>query len=417
MQRHMGLARLRKKASAPLALLVVVAMLALASGCSVEEPSSTAVQATPDNAVPDEELFTPIVGSVLDAPRIVRGTDDRDHVAYELFLTNTIGQAVTVDALSVRGDGEEIMRLSGEDLLPWMRAMGAPAPGYELASGQSATVILDVILPVGGTAPQMLSHLIEFSPETAMPPMITEQMKQTIVDAPVSPATPLVIGSPVSGDGWLDGNGCCGVSAHRSAINPINSALYAPERFAIDFVQLDEQSRIFDGPIDDLASYAYYGAEILAVGDGPIVSMKWDLPEEAPGLHPVGLELNEYGGNHIVQDLGDGHYAFYAHLQGENPEGLAVGQKMSRGDVLGYLGNSGNTDMPHLHFHVMDSPLPLGSNGLPFVFESFTLTGTVNDAELAECMSRSQSCGITASDKTAMTKVMPLQQDVISIAD
>jgi len=39
------------------------------------------------------------------------------------------------------------------------------------------------------------------------------------------------------------------------------------------------------------------------------------------------------------------------------------------GDQVGRLGNSGNTDSPHLHFHVMDSPNPLASNGLPFVLE------------------------------------------------
>lgn len=242
-------------------------------------------------------------------------------------------------------------------------------------------------------------------------------MQQTIAHVAISESAPIVIGSPVSGDGWLNGNGCCEASAHRSAINPVNGTLYAPERFAIDFVQLDEESRIFDGSIDDLASYAYYGAEILAVGDGPIVSMKWDLPDETPGSHPVGLELNEYGGNHVVQDIGDGRYAFYAHLQGANPENLAVGQKLSRGDVLGYLGNSGNTDMPHLHFHVMDSPLPLASNGLPFVFESFTFTGAVSDPNLAVCMSESQSCNVDASGDVAMEMVMPLQQAVISVGD
>jgi hypothetical protein len=39
--------------------------------------------------------------------------------------------------------------------------------------------------------------------------------------------------------------------------------------------------------------------------------------------------------------------------------------------VLGLLGNSGNTDAPHLHFHVMDGPAPLASNGLPYEFASF----------------------------------------------
>lgn len=45
------------------------------------------------------------------------------------------------------------------------------------------------------------------------------------------------------------------------------------------------------------------------------------------------------------------------------------------GQVLGLLGNSGNSDAPHLHFHVMNGPSPLGSQGLPYVFERFTGRG------------------------------------------
>ena len=54
---------------------------------------------------------------------------------------------------------------------------------------------------------------------------------------------------------------------------------------------------------------------------------------------------------------------------------------MSPGRVLGLLGNTGNTDAAHLHFHVMDSPSPLQSNGLPFVFSRMTGQGQITDPE------------------------------------
>ncbi|MFC9768471.1 M23 family peptidase, partial [Rhodococcus jostii] len=36
-----------------------------------------------------------------------------------------------------------------------------------------------------------------------------------------------------------------------------------------------------------------------------------------------------------------------------------------------------NTDAPHLHFHLMDGPDYLASNGIPFAFENFDLDGRV----------------------------------------
>ena len=54
---------------------------------------------------------------------------------------------------------------------------------------------------------------------------------------------------------------------------------------------------------------------------------------------------------------------------------------MTQGQVLGLLGNSGNSDFPHLHFHVTDSPSPLASDGLPYEFTSFESDGTLANGE------------------------------------
>jgi Peptidase family M23 len=51
------------------------------------------------------------------------------------------------------------------------------------------------------------------------------------------------------------------------------------------------------------------------------------------------------------------------------------GDRIRRGDVIGLLGNTGNTSNPHVHFHIMDGPSPLASNGLPFVIVNFTDQG------------------------------------------
>lgn len=412
-------------------VLLAVAAFVLLGGCSAvgppassptsassssQNPSGMHVSSSEPIAEPAEDVFTPIIGAVLAAPFATPATDDSTHLAHELILTNVVGQPVTLDAVTVRGDGVDVLTLAGDDLTPWVHPSGTADTGRVLAPGQQAVVTLDVVLEPG-RVPAELDHRIEFSMEQEMPPLMERTMAQVLAPTQVRDTEPLTIGSPVAGAHWLDGNSCCEVTAHRSAINPINGSLHAPERFAIDFVQLDEQGRIFEGEMTDLESYAFYGVDILAVADGPIVSMEWGLPEETPGANPTGLALAQFGGNHVVQKLDEGHYAFYAHLQGGNPQGLAIGQELTRGEVVGQLGNSGNTDMPHLHFHIMDSPSPLASNGLPFLIETFTLEGTVPEPALMDCMTASVSCEVSKAARTKMTAKSPLYRDVISIPE
>ena len=155
------------------------------------------------------------------------------------------------------------------------------------------------------------------------------------------------------------------MGAHRGAVNALSGGLWAAERFAIDYVQLAADGTMFTGDVTKLESYPYFGADIHAVADGPVVGVLDGLPEQVPAKSPTGLPSNEYGGNHIVQDIGDGNYAFYAHLKTGSLK-VKVGDQLTTGQVIASLGNTGNSDAPHLHFHVMSTPDPLRSDGLPF---------------------------------------------------
>jgi murein DD-endopeptidase MepM/ murein hydrolase activator NlpD len=201
------------------------------------------------------------------------------------------------------------------------------------------------------------------------------------------------------------------------ATNPLNGQLWAAERFAIDYVQLRADGRIFTGDKAKLDSYPSFGADIHAVADGPVVGLLDGLPEQVAGTNPTGLPLDQYAGNHVVQDIGDGNYALYAHLSPGSIK-VKVGDRLTSGQVIALLGNSGNSDGPHLHFHVMSTPDPLRSNGLPFVLSSFTLDGRIASIDAEDAIQAGQPApmqpGFTPRDESG---VSPLVLDVMSYAN
>ena len=77
------------------------------------------------------------------------------------------------------------------------------------------------------------------------------------------------------------------------------------------------------------------GTEVYSTGDGTISSIRSSMR----GL-----------GNHIIVDHGFGYQTVYAHLSRFN--NLRVGQKVTRGDIIGFVGSTGLSTAPHLHYEV-----------------------------------------------------------------
>jgi murein DD-endopeptidase MepM/ murein hydrolase activator NlpD len=85
----------------------------------------------------------------------------------------------------------------------------------------------------------------------------------------------------------------------------------------------------------------------------------------------------QIGGNHVNLDPGGGVYAIYAHLQLGSIR-VKLGDKVTPGQVIALLGNSGHAGEPHLHFQLMDRNSLLNSDGLPYYFTGFKLTGQIS---------------------------------------
>ena len=391
----------------------VLLTAALTSCTSVPKSgqSSTPPTSSTDTAAP---IVTPVLADVVAAPVPVPATDGRVHLAYELLLTNTSPEPVTIDSIAAMGPAGPLLQLSGAGLAYWTRTMGTRISTNDLGPGQRSIVWLDVSLEAASTVPQQLSHRVVVKVPKPMPPLVPPVVTETVAPVTVSDRKPAVIEPPLRGSGWLDANSCCDMTPHRMALNPLDGKLWGAERFAIDYEQLLADGQLFSGDRAKTESYAYFGSDVHAVADGPVVAVLDGLPEQVPGVDPKGLTLAQYGGNHVVQDIGNGNYAFYAHLKTGTVK-VKPGDRLSTGQVLGSVGNTGNSTAPHLHFHVMSTPDPLRADGLPFVFRSFKLTGRMANMAAVDALeaggpARMQP-GFTAR---AEDNVSPLNLDVMT---
>ncbi|MUL67440.1 peptidase M23 [Mycobacterium sp. CBMA 234] len=393
---------------------VAVLVAAVLTSCTSVPKSGESSAPPSTSAAESEPIVTPVLADVVAAPIPVPATDGRVHLAYELLLTNSSPESVTVDSLSVMGPAGPVLQLSGAGLAYWTRTMGTRASTTDLGPGQRATVWLDVGLPTGSAVPKQLSHRVVVKVPKPVPPLVPPVVTEDVAPVTVSAHLPAVLEPPLRGPGWLDGNSCCDMTPHRMALNPIDGKLWGAERFAIDYEQLQPNGQLFTGDRAKNESYAYFGADVHAVADGPVVAVLDGLPEQVPGDNPTGLTLAQYGGNHVVQDIGNGNFAFYAHLQTGSVK-VKPGDQLNTGQVLGHVGNTGNSTGPHLHFHVMSTPDPLRSDGLPFVFRSFKLTGRLANMAAGDALEAGQPAqlqpGFSARDEN---NVSPLNLDVMT---
>jgi murein DD-endopeptidase MepM/ murein hydrolase activator NlpD len=282
----------------------------------------------------------------------------------------------------IGSDGKLLAQHEGQELNQQLARPGLPQSNTErqrLGGGMRAIIYLWLTFDSPSAVPAALRHRLTtriIASADGAGQGSEMEVKGEGAEIKVRAEPPLVLSPPLRGGEWLAANGPANASGHRRAMIPTSGAAHIAQRFAIDWVQLRETGQTFTGDQLKNENYRCYGAEALAVTDATVASIKDGIPENIPGAtsRAVPITLETVGGNYVILDLGNGRYAFYAHLQ---PGSLRVkaGDKVKRGQVLGLVGNSGNSTEPHLHFHVSNGNSPLGSEGLPYVFESFEVQG------------------------------------------
>lgn len=317
-------------------------------------------------------IDTPLQVSIATPPSVFQANGQR-HLAYEIQLTNISESPWTLRHLEARdehaspllvADGAKIPELlwhAGDSRHP------AKAPGTTLAPGESAFAYLWIDLDPKAKLPAQLQHHISVQRED-------EELRQ--LKGPVTEVRKEVreISSPLRGTDWLAVNGPSNTSQHRRGTFVLGGEVHTSQRYAIDWVRVDANLKTFHGDEKDNNNYLAFGEEVLAVADGVVSEVKDGIKENVPHQPPVvPITLETVAGNHINLDLGGGVFAMYAHLQPGSMK-VKLGDHVHRGEVLAFLGNTGNSTEPHLHFQLMNRNSPLGSEGVPYALPEFTVT-------------------------------------------
>lgn len=145
--------------------------------------------------------------------------------------------------------------------------------------------------------------------------------------------------------------------------------------FAIDVRGLDQNYAEQINDADENASAAGWGREILAPAAGTVTYARNDVPNNPrpgdPGINFSVLHdpVMAFMGNCVIIDHGNSEYSVLAHMQ-QGSVTVKVGERVAAGQVIGKLGNSGNSFGPHLHYQLQSAPQLFNGQSLPFRFQN-----------------------------------------------
>ena len=150
-----------------------------------------------------------------------------------------------------------------------------------------------------------------------------------------------------------------------------------PERYALDLVVVDPAGRRFHGEGRRNADFYGWERPVRAPGAGIVVAAHDGQPDN----DRIGSENLWHGrtwesahGNYVLIDHGDGEFSLIAHMR-QGSIRVRPGQRVRAGDLIGQVGNSGSSLMPHVHYELQTGP-GNDARGLPAYFHDLTVLGS-----------------------------------------
>lgn len=173
--------------------------------------------------------------------------------------------------------------------------------------------------------------------------------------------------------------------------------LAPPSEFAVDFFKVDSAGNIHKGDVLDANNFPGYGADVMAAADGEVVFVIDDEVQDRKIYFPMAGESEDEAGGRIQQynmrryasDFAraaagniitikhakpeGAEYSSYGHLKAGSVA-VKVGDIVKRGQVIGEVGDTGDSAAVHLHFQVNAGPNAFMSKSVPVTFADLQQT-------------------------------------------
>jgi murein DD-endopeptidase MepM/ murein hydrolase activator NlpD len=337
-------------------------------------------------------------------------------LVYELHITNFDIEPLTLKRLEVFADGDKSqpLKVLSDDALAAVMveagSMSGAKDSQTIGPAKRAVAFLWIELGLDKPLPASLRHRMVFAAGTPGQETGSAAAESTLEDLPVrvSQDAAVILGDPFEGGVWLAGDGPGNDSNHRRSIVAIDGQIHDAQRFAIDWVKVGPNGDSHHDGTARNENWWCYGEPILAVADGDVTQVLDGIPENTPHVLPKEVTLNNIVGNYVTLRIAPSRYVTYAHLQTGSVR-VRVHDHVARGNVIGRLGNSGQATAPHLHLQVTDGNSVLQSEGVPFIFSSFTDLGPGSDYELNKHLSVPRTDSLPGKDEVIELPVIKKQ--------
>ncbi len=332
-------------------------------------------------------------------------SQEGENLAYELELVPAWNVTLVPEKVEVLNPATgAVLYAVGEDLLDELShpASVPPPTEEELMNGTGKLVYprISIWFRVSpDNVPDRLVHRVTLNRSAEGLAPITVTGGEVTVRKDLQP---VVIGSPMHGPGWVALETTSPFTHHFRGQITLNGVTRVPQRFAQDWIYIDPSTgQVASGNVSLAKSFFGYGKEIYAVANGTVADSFDGLPDIETIYSAPPATMATAAGNYVILDIGDNKYACYAHMVPGSVR-VKTGDMVTEGDVIGLMGNSGNSDLPHLHFQVVpDTPVFLGAEGYPHEYRSFDVIGKINETRAIERMSLPGASVITLWEDTS----------------